>query len=117
MEWLLKEFLKKYLNNGLVYLIKLYRIRDERCSLCMDVLRKIKQGFIVSRMCKLVFLLLSCLPAKKQLIVFESYSGKQYSCNPRALYEYLSKHHPDLELIWSVNKNFKKEFDTKKSHM
>lgn len=114
MGWLLKEFLKKYLSNGLVYLIKLYRIRDERCILCMDVLRKIKQGSIVSRMCKLVFLLFSCLPAKKQLIVFESYSGKQYSCNPRALYEYLNKHHSELELIWSVNKNFKKEFDTKK---
>ncbi|MDH2869828.1 CDP-glycerol glycerophosphotransferase family protein [Bacillus cytotoxicus] len=79
----------------------------------MSFFRKIKHHRIVSRFCKLLFLLLRHLPPHKQLIVFESYSGKQYSCNPRALYEYLAQYHSDFELIWSVNKEYTKEFDMK----
>ncbi len=43
--------------------------------------------------------------------MFESYSGKQYSCNPRAIYEYLKVEKTDYQLIWSVNKDFVKEFE------
>lgn len=79
----------------------------------MSLLRKIKHHRIVPKLCKMLFLVLRHLPSNKRLIVFESYSGKQYSCNPRALYEYLVQQHPDFELIWSVNKGFTTEFDTK----
>lgn len=35
--------------------------------------------------------------------MFESFLGKQYSCNPRAIYEYMREHHPDFQMVWSVN--------------
>lgn len=44
------------------------------------------------------------LPKNKNLILFESFLGKQYSDNPRAIYEYLKIHHPHLKLYWSVDK-------------
>lgn len=47
------------------------------------------------------------LPAKKQLIIFESFLGKQYSDNPRAIYEYLKKHHPEYQMFWSLDKSWK----------
>ncbi|MFD3446630.1 CDP-glycerol glycerophosphotransferase family protein [Microbacteriaceae bacterium 4G12] len=53
----------------------------------------------------------SWLPVKKNVIVFESYSGKQYSCNPRALYEYLCENHPDFQMIWSVNSQHVAQFE------
>ncbi len=41
------------------------------------------------------------LPVKKRRILFESYDGTQYSCNPKYLSEYLKKHHPGkYELVW-----------------
>lgn len=62
---------------------------------------------------KYLFQFISILPAKKNLIMFESFLGKQYSCNPRAIYEYLQRNHPDYELIWSVDPRFEKGFHEK----
>jgi CDP-glycerol glycerophosphotransferase len=59
---------------------------------------------------KWLFLFVSLFPAKKNLIIFESFLGKQYSCNPRAIYEYLKKNHSEYELIWSVDPRFEKGF-------
>lgn len=54
------------------------------------------------------------LPKKKNRIIFESFLGKQYSDNPRALYEYLLEHYPsEYELIWSVDKRYVKLFEEK----
>ncbi|MCI8453774.1 MAG: glycosyltransferase [Lachnospiraceae bacterium] len=36
-------------------------------------------------------------------ILFESMWGAKYSCNPRALYEYIDKYYPQYECIWSLN--------------
>lgn len=44
------------------------------------------------------------LPPKSNLVMFESFSGKQYSCNPRAIYEYMLEHHPEFKTSWSVDK-------------
>lgn len=38
------------------------------------------------------------------LIMFESFLGRQYSDNPRALYEYMTRHHPDYKLLWSADR-------------
>ncbi|MDE6025499.1 MAG: CDP-glycerol:glycerophosphate glycerophosphotransferase [Lachnospiraceae bacterium] len=35
-------------------------------------------------------------------IIFESMWGTKYSCNPQALYEYIDKHYPNYECIWSL---------------
>lgn len=53
---------------------------------------------------KRLFRLIGSLPARKNLIVFESFRGTQYSCNPRAIYEYLLDHHPRYRMYWSVDK-------------
>nr|WP_286229695.1 CDP-glycerol glycerophosphotransferase family protein [Neobacillus mesonae] len=59
---------------------------------------------------KLLFIFVSILPAKKNLIIFESFLGKQYSDNPRAIYEYLKNNHPEYDLMWSVDPRFEKGF-------
>jgi len=59
---------------------------------------------------KIVFKLVSFLPTKKNVIMFESFLGKQYSCNPRAIYEYLKENHPNYDLYWSVDPRFEKTF-------
>lgn len=41
------------------------------------------------------------LGRKRRRVVFWSYFGKQYSCNPKYLSEYLEQHCPDLRLAWA----------------
>lgn len=55
-----------------------------------------------------LFQLFALLPRNKKLILFESYSGKQFSRNPRAIYEYLqeNKDRYDYKLIWSIDKRY-----------
>ena len=56
----------------------------------------------------------TALPKKKNRIIFESFLGKQYSDNPRALYEYMLKEYGDkYELIWSVDKRYIQLFEEK----
>lgn len=43
-------------------------------------------------------------PRIKNLVVFESFHGKRYSDNPRAIYEYMKENCPEYDLIWSVDK-------------
>jgi CDP-glycerol glycerophosphotransferase len=66
---------------------------------------------IVKRLYKIAFILIGFLPVKKRLIIFESFLGKQYSDNPRAIYEYLKKNHPEYEMYWSIDKNFRQKFN------
>lgn len=42
------------------------------------------------------------LPINPKRILFDSMWGRQFSCNPRYLYEYINKNHPDYECIWSL---------------
>lgn len=49
------------------------------------------------------------LPRKK-MVLFESFFGTQFSDNPRAVYEYMREHCPDYELIWNVQRKYKKLF-------
>ena len=51
------------------------------------------------------------LPKKNTYIVFESFLGKQFSDNPRAIYEHIKKNHPEYKLYWSVDKNYITNFD------
>lgn len=44
-------------------------------------------------------------PRIKNLVIFESFHGKRYSDNPRAIYEYMKEHNPEYKLIWSVDKD------------
>nr|WP_279401987.1 CDP-glycerol glycerophosphotransferase family protein [Piscibacillus salipiscarius] len=51
------------------------------------------------------------LPKKHNLVIFESFHGKQYSDSPRAIYEYMKKHHPEARLIWSVDRRYTRLFE------
>lgn len=63
---------------------------------------------------KMTFTLISKLPIRKKTIVFESFLGKQYSDNPKALYLYIKRHYPDYRLYWSVDRRKARNFDKKK---
>lgn len=51
-------------------------------------------------------------PKKGKIITFDSMSGKQYSCNPRAIYEYMSSHYADPKLcfVWAFREPEKYSF-------
>nr|WP_217586474.1 CDP-glycerol glycerophosphotransferase family protein [Lentibacillus saliphilus] len=53
------------------------------------------------------------LPKKPNLIILESFLGKQYSDNPRAIYEYLMKYYPKYDMYWSVDGRYVKTFKEK----
>ena len=55
----------------------------------------------------------SKMPVKSKTIIFESFNGKQYSCNPRAIYEYMQINHPEYKMYWSVNKQYAAPFKEK----
>ena len=47
---------------------------------------------------------LRIFPVKKGRIIFNSYRGSQYSCNPKYISEYLEKYNNgNYELIWAFN--------------
>lgn len=64
---------------------------------------------LVRLMIKVIFKVASKLPNDK-LVYFESFHGKQFSDNPRALYEYLAQQ-TDYKLIWGVKKGYESVFE------
>lgn len=55
---------------------------------------------------KIVFKFLGIvIPKNDKIIIFESFLGKQYSDNPRAIYEYLRENNPEYKMFWSVERN------------
>ncbi|PKG22097.1 CDP-glycerol glycerophosphotransferase family protein [Niallia nealsonii] len=74
---------------------------------------KWKQANKIVVVYKILFQLVGYLPAKKKSIIFESFLGKQYSCNPRAIYEYLKEYHPEFDMYWSVDSRFIENFEEK----
>ncbi|MEL7672095.1 CDP-glycerol glycerophosphotransferase family protein, partial [Methanobacterium sp.] len=48
-----------------------------------------------------IYPLMRLLPINKKRIVFESYWTNKYNCNPRYLYEYIDKNHPEYDCIWA----------------
>ncbi|MCY9010354.1 CDP-glycerol glycerophosphotransferase family protein [Bacillus inaquosorum] len=71
-----------------------------------------KKKKLLTKIYSILFFLIGKLPKNKKKIMFESYLGKQYSCNPRAIFEYLKReeNHYQYEMIWSVNKKHEKVF-------
>lgn len=52
---------------------------------------------------KIFYPLMRKLPLKKKTVVFSSYWYSQFSCNPKAMYEEMSKNYPDYDLKYIVN--------------
>lgn len=76
----------------------------------MNILMKLKHANIFKKLYKVIFMILSVMPRKKKVVVFESFLGKQYSCNPRAIYEYLNEHYPDYDCYWSYDPRCEQQF-------
>lgn len=54
---------------------------------------------------KMLFTVMGMLIKKhNKVIIFESFLGKQFSDNPRAIYEYLLDNYPDYRMYWSVER-------------
>ncbi|WP_146102820.1 bifunctional glycosyltransferase/CDP-glycerol:glycerophosphate glycerophosphotransferase [Pradoshia eiseniae] len=64
---------------------------------------------------KVLYPLFRLLPMSKKTVIFESYWGKSYSCNPRALYQYMSKEYKDYQYVWFFkNENIHVDGNAKK---
>lgn len=57
--------------------------------------------FSKDRQLRIVSKLGRSMPIKKDLVVFESHLGKQFSDSPRAIFEELRMQHPKLDMVWS----------------
>lgn len=68
-------------------------------------LLNIKQSNATLKLLTILFNVIKVFPVKKDLIMFESFLGKQYSDSPRAIYEYMLKSHPNYTMYWSVDRN------------
>src|SRR5690625_71482 len=55
-------------------------------------------------------ILSNLIPKNNKTIVFESFLGRQYSDNPRAIYEYIQNNFPDYKCFWSVDPNHMSKF-------
>lgn len=73
----------------------------------------LKSKFINTKMRKKIMQLFAKLPVKSNFIVFESFAGKQYSCNPRAIYEYMKWNKKEFKMYWSVDPAFQKSFESR----
>lgn len=93
--------------------ISIYSFKKELKGKLVKKWLKIKRSKNTIKIYKKIFSFVGKFPAKKNLIVFESFIGKQYSDNPRAIYEYLKENYTNLEMYWSVDKKFISNFDNK----
>lgn len=56
------------------------------------------------------YLLTKFVRVNDNIIVFESFIGRQFSDNPRAIYEYIQQMHPEYQCYWSVEKKKADDF-------
>lgn len=82
-------------------------LRKKKQKVTKKVSNKLKRLYYIA------FGLVGKLPVKKKTVIFESFAGKQYSCNPRAIYEYMKEHNKDYKLYWSVNPEYTDIFEEK----
>lgn len=59
---------------------------------------------IVMKLIRTVLKLFCVLPIKNNRVIFESYMGKQYSCNPKYISEALQKSKKPFEIVWAFEK-------------
>ncbi|MDF2607296.1 MAG: CDP-glycerol glycerophosphotransferase family protein [Bacillales bacterium] len=78
-----------------------------------ETLVSIKRHYLVKKLYKNIFYCIGILPNKNDIVVFESFLGKQYSDNPRAIYEYLKDSNYPYKLYWSVDRKFLHNFQDK----
>lgn len=45
-----------------------------------------------------------------KLVYFESFHGKQFSDNPKAIYQFMKNNYPEYRFVWGVTKGYEKPF-------
>lgn len=53
---------------------------------------------------KWILKLFYIFPIKQNMVLFQSYAGKQYSCNPRYISEELERSFEKYDIVWAFNK-------------
>lgn len=72
----------------------------------MKLAIKLTINYYIKVVLKTVLYVFRLFPIRKNRIVFESFSGKQISCNPFYIYEYLKNESQQLELYWIVSSSY-----------
>ncbi len=80
-------------------------------------MKRLKQLSVTKALYKTIFFLLGLLPKKKKTLIFESFLGKQYSCNPRAIYEYIQTNYEGYTCYWSYDPRYRNQFDDYGLHL
>ncbi|MCC5803165.1 CDP-glycerol glycerophosphotransferase family protein [Rossellomorea vietnamensis] len=95
-------------------------IRSEKYDFISALKKDLRRKYILFRNSDMtkklyykLFGIIGKFPVKKNLIMFESFLGKQYSDNPRAIYEYMKEHYPEYDLRWAIDKKFEYNFEGK----
>lgn len=48
--------------------------------------------------------LFSLMPIRRKTVLLMSYYGEQYGCSPKYLGEYITRNHPDLDVVWAFTR-------------
>lgn len=81
-------------------------VRKEGYADMMKIINKLKKSEALIRLYQLLFKMAAYLPKKKNVIVFESFHGKQFSDSPRAIYEHMEIHYPGFHMYWSMDRKY-----------
>ncbi|PLT33370.1 CDP-glycerol glycerophosphotransferase family protein [Bacillus sp. V5-8f] len=90
-----------------------YNFKNEIKTTVKGKFLYIKRHPVIKKLYKRVFYSIGMLPKKQKIVVFESFLGKQFSDNPRAIYEYLQDHRYPYKCYWSVDKKHLHNFKDK----
>lgn len=90
-----------------------YNVKKETIKKVRSNWVKARRSKTLQKIYKTAFVLLGKLPVQKNVIMFESFLGKQYSDSPRAIYEYLLENNTTYDMYWSVDRRHMKFFADK----
>lgn len=97
----------------LTFEIHNYDFNNELMAKTKEKLVYIKRHSMIKELYKKAFYWIGMLPAKKNIVIFESFLGKQFSDNPRAIYEFLQDQDYSYQFYWSVDKKYLHNFQNK----
>ena len=63
----------------------------------------LKKEYLMLRLKRMFTRMFWILPLNNKKLFFSSYEGKQYSCNPRSVYEVILEKESDLIYVWEYN--------------
>ena len=89
--------------------ITTYDFRNALINETKEKIIKTRRSKWVLYLYKQFFAAIGLLP-KKNIIIFESFHGKQFSCSPRAIYEYMNENKMNYKMYWSVDRKYAPQF-------